>query len=340
MELRWHEYGVSIKRGADGLEDGEAVWAAGIDDGTDSGEEVAAPLGTEAVGYLAEDDAGTQRPFGGVVGIGDRTVGGEDEEVGTDFGEALAQANAVTAGRPQLHDRVDTPLEVGTILAKRAVLEPLPSPADGNGAKQNPFHHRSEDAVAGIDSILDIAKLVGEANLPVPGVSLLGAGQVGDPDRGPSIPEDLLRHLLAPAGLDDMEDGIGAGEDPFPPVRPSTRAEVSSEQTMELSRTRCLIAIACSSKRGFTLLNRLASAPSLMGRPKMSRNRAASRSKPMAWQWCRQTANASIEEPKGEPGARPGGGRAVNASPQWGQAPPCRRTWVTMGLIGGLDRWA
>ncbi len=59
MELCWHEYGVSIKRGANGLEDGEVVLAAGIDDGPDSGKEVTAPLGTEAVGHLAEDDTGT-----------------------------------------------------------------------------------------------------------------------------------------------------------------------------------------------------------------------------------------------------------------------------------------
>jgi hypothetical protein len=42
VELRWHEYGVSIKRGADGLEDGEAVLATGIDDRPDGGEELAA----------------------------------------------------------------------------------------------------------------------------------------------------------------------------------------------------------------------------------------------------------------------------------------------------------
>jgi hypothetical protein len=55
-------------------------------------------------------------------------------------------------------------------LEQRTVFEPLPSLADGNGAKQDPFHHRSEDVVAGIDSVLDIAKLVGEADLPVLGV--------------------------------------------------------------------------------------------------------------------------------------------------------------------------
>ncbi len=41
MELRWHEDGVSVKCGADGLEDGEAILATGTDDGTDGGEELA-----------------------------------------------------------------------------------------------------------------------------------------------------------------------------------------------------------------------------------------------------------------------------------------------------------
>ena len=59
MELRWHEDGVSVECGADGLEDGKAVLAASIDDGADSGEEVGSPFGAEAVGDLAEDDTGT-----------------------------------------------------------------------------------------------------------------------------------------------------------------------------------------------------------------------------------------------------------------------------------------
>ena len=218
--LRWHEDGVSVESCADGLEDGEAVLAAGVDDGSDGGKELAAPLGTEAVGHLAEDDTGTQRAFRGVVGVGHVAVGDEDEEVGADLGEALAQTDAVAVGRRQLHYRVHAPLEVGTVLEKRADLEPVSSLADGNGAKQEPFHHRREDVVAGIDGVLDIAKLVGEADLPILGVPLLGAEQVGNPDRGPAVSEDPLRHLLAPAGLDDVEDGIAAEEDPFPPVPP------------------------------------------------------------------------------------------------------------------------
>ena len=59
VELRCPEDGVSVECGSDGLKDGEAVLAAGIDDGADSGEEVGSPFGAEAVGDLAEDDTGT-----------------------------------------------------------------------------------------------------------------------------------------------------------------------------------------------------------------------------------------------------------------------------------------
>jgi hypothetical protein len=52
------------------LEDGEAILAIGIDAGTDSGEKVATPLGTDAVGGLAKNDVGMDRPLGGVVGVG------------------------------------------------------------------------------------------------------------------------------------------------------------------------------------------------------------------------------------------------------------------------------
>ena len=71
----------------------------------------------------------------------------------------------MTIGRPQFHDRIHPPLQIGTVLDKRAVLEPVASFADSNGAKQNPFHERREDVVAGFDGILDIAKLMGQAQL-------------------------------------------------------------------------------------------------------------------------------------------------------------------------------
>ncbi len=45
VELRWHEDGVFVECGADGLEDGKAVLAASIDDGTASIGAVVATVG-------------------------------------------------------------------------------------------------------------------------------------------------------------------------------------------------------------------------------------------------------------------------------------------------------
>jgi hypothetical protein len=50
---------ISVNSNVDGLENGEVVLATGIDDGTDSGEEEAAPLGKEAVGDFAENGTWT-----------------------------------------------------------------------------------------------------------------------------------------------------------------------------------------------------------------------------------------------------------------------------------------
>ena len=44
-----------------------------------------------------------------------------------DYRKALRQANAMMVERPRPYDRAHMPLEVGTVLEKRAVLEPIPS---------------------------------------------------------------------------------------------------------------------------------------------------------------------------------------------------------------------
>ena len=61
-------------------------------------------------------------------------------------------------------------------------------------------------------------------------------------------------------------------------LRPCTRADVSSEHTTRLPRTRSRIASACSPNRPCTRRNRFASAPSLLSRPNTSRNNARKRS--------------------------------------------------------------
>ena len=71
------------------MEDADAASSGGFEDRADVGVEVSAPSGSEAVGDLAEDDAGPQRLFGAVVGGRDRAVGEEDEQA---LAEALDDA--------------------------------------------------------------------------------------------------------------------------------------------------------------------------------------------------------------------------------------------------------
>ena len=81
--------------------------AASIDDGPDIGEEVAAPFGTEAVGDFAENDAGTQRPFGGVAGV-------------LDIAELVGAADLLILGGPLLGvDRVGNPDRAAAVGLRR-----------------------------------------------------------------------------------------------------------------------------------------------------------------------------------------------------------------------------
>jgi hypothetical protein len=62
------------------LKDRDAASSGGLQDGPDIGVELGAPLRAEAVGDLAEDDAGAQRLFRAVVGRRHRPVGDEDKQ--------------------------------------------------------------------------------------------------------------------------------------------------------------------------------------------------------------------------------------------------------------------
>jgi len=70
---------------ADGLEHADRSSSRGFNDGSDVGVEFGAPLGSEAVGDLAEDDARARRPLRTVVGRWDRAVGDEHEQVLADL---------------------------------------------------------------------------------------------------------------------------------------------------------------------------------------------------------------------------------------------------------------
>lgn len=125
MNLCGDDNGASVQGVADGLKRDEVLVSSGVDDGADAGERIGAPDRAEAVGDLAEDDAGTQRALGGVVGVGHLALGDEDEQVVADLGEALAQTDAVSVSRARLHDRVPVPVEIGAVVLQGAVPEPV-----------------------------------------------------------------------------------------------------------------------------------------------------------------------------------------------------------------------
>ena len=65
---------------ADRPQDRDATSSGGLEHGSDVGVKISAPEGSEAVGDLAEDDAGPQGLFGPVVGGRYLAVGEEDEQ--------------------------------------------------------------------------------------------------------------------------------------------------------------------------------------------------------------------------------------------------------------------
>ncbi len=67
---------------ADGIEGGLAFDAGGAGDGAVSGMDLRAPVGSEAIGDLAEDDGRPDFALGDVVGGRHAPVGEEDEELG------------------------------------------------------------------------------------------------------------------------------------------------------------------------------------------------------------------------------------------------------------------
>src|SRR4051795_8786383 len=94
------------------MEDADAASSGGLEDRADVGVEVGAPEGSEAVGDLAEDDAGPQRLFRPVVGGRHRAVGQEDEQ---GLPEAL---NRVCRKRLMMRCSFSPGLVSGTILSR------------------------------------------------------------------------------------------------------------------------------------------------------------------------------------------------------------------------------
>jgi len=70
---------LDLRRNGDRIADASS--SCGFDDGANVGIEFGPPLGPEAVGHLAKDDAGAQGALRAIVGGRDRAIGEEDEQV-------------------------------------------------------------------------------------------------------------------------------------------------------------------------------------------------------------------------------------------------------------------
>src|SRR6476659_3585349 len=106
------------------MEDADAAPSGGFEDRADVGVEVSAPSGSEAVGDLAEDDAGSQRLFRPVVGGRDRAVGEEDEQALAEALDDALELQPWLVVRHDLEQLVEGPLEPGVIGEQGGVGEP------------------------------------------------------------------------------------------------------------------------------------------------------------------------------------------------------------------------
>src|SRR3712207_9118794 len=97
------------------MKDADAASSGGFEDRSDVGVEVGAPSGSEAVGDLAEDDAGPQRLFGAVVGRRDRAVGEEDEQVLAEALDAALQLQPWLVVWHDLEQAIERALEPGVV---------------------------------------------------------------------------------------------------------------------------------------------------------------------------------------------------------------------------------
>src|SRR5271157_6560173 len=94
----------------------DAASGCGADDGSDIGEQIGAPIGTEPAGDLSIGGRRAQFPFTAIV-VG-RRIGmwKKCEQVAADFAIALSQPLAVLIGGSQRHDLVEfaiKPLLIG-----------------------------------------------------------------------------------------------------------------------------------------------------------------------------------------------------------------------------------
>lgn len=95
---------------------------------------------------------------------------------------------------------IETPIGSGGVGGERAVLQGGAPLADADGPAQMIADLGSDDGVAAVDGVLDVAQDMGEADLMKVAQLLLPGVAVRHPDLRPMIAEKLFRHAPSPAG--------------------------------------------------------------------------------------------------------------------------------------------
>ena len=138
---------------------------ADLEDGPDVGIESGAPLGSEAVGDLAEDDAGAERLLGAVVGGRDGAIGDEDKEV---LAETLDDAEQFFVRLGCGHDLewiVEFGLETGVVVEPcggtgnggfEIFCEASASAEPGEGSLHHPAAWQEFEPAGGVGALDDL----------------------------------------------------------------------------------------------------------------------------------------------------------------------------------------
>src|SRR5216683_580030 len=203
---------------ADGLQDRDAASSGSLEDGPDVGVEPGTPMRAEAVGDLAEDDAGAQRLFRPVVGRRHRPVGEEDEQVLPVLLDDSEQFLALPVGRLDLEQPVELGFQLRGINGESGRGEAVTPVADGYGLLQQVLDAGRKADVASVDGVLDIAQQMSKAGLvPGPCPTHLRAEPVRHPEIRAHRAEELADHRLATARPDQEASAVAIVKDPGPP---------------------------------------------------------------------------------------------------------------------------
>ena len=145
-----------------GVEDADAASSRGLQNRPDVGVEAGAPFRPEAVGDLAEDDAGPQSLLGAVVGRRNGAVGDENEQVLAEpLDDALQLLPRLGGGNDRQQQGVEALLEPGVIGHQGGVGQTGASPSDPYGPLQQAHDAGREAIVTGVNGVLGVAQQMG-----------------------------------------------------------------------------------------------------------------------------------------------------------------------------------